>query len=181
MKHPKVLIRKYSDRRLYDTTNSRYVKLKDIARMVRDGVEVRVVDGRSGKDLTHIILTQIVVEDAKQRQLALPLELLTQLVRASDKASHDFLSWYLNSTLDLYQKAQSAVKTGLSEAKSVVSNPLDFVHKLLEGRAWPAAPQGASEVDKLRSRVEELEALLAQRGQPPRRAPKRKRSTKQPG
>ena len=178
MKHPKVLIRKYSDRRLYDTTNSRYVKLKDIARMVRDGVEVRVVDGRSGRDLTHIILTQIVVEDAKQRQLALPLDLLTQLVRASDKATHDFLSWYLNSTLDLYKKAQDTVKTGIAEAKTAASSPLDFVHKLLEGHVWPAAPQGGSEVDKLRSRVEELEALLAQQGRRPRRASRRKRSTK---
>ena len=84
----------------------------------------------------------------------------------------------MNSTLDLYQKAQTTVKTGLSEAKTVVSNPLDFVHKLLEGHAWPAAPQGGSEVDKLRSRVEELEALLAQQAQRPRRVPKRKRSTK---
>ena len=85
MKNPEVLIRKYSDRRLYDTGASRYVKLDDIARMVRDGSDVRVVDGRTGKDVTHIILTQIIAENAKERQIALPLELLTQIVRASDK------------------------------------------------------------------------------------------------
>ena len=56
------------------------------------------------RDLTHIILPQIIVEDAKERQIALPLELLTQIVRASDKATHDFLSWYLNSMLDLYSE-----------------------------------------------------------------------------
>ena len=55
MNNPEVLIRKYSDRRLYDTGASRYVKLDDIARMVRDGINVRVVDGRTGKDLTHLI------------------------------------------------------------------------------------------------------------------------------
>jgi polyhydroxyalkanoate synthesis regulator protein len=49
LKNPEVLIRKYSDRRLYDTGASRCVKLEDIARMVRDGIQVRVVDGRSGK------------------------------------------------------------------------------------------------------------------------------------
>jgi len=176
MKKPEVLIRKYSDRRLYNTASSRYVKLRDIARMVRDGIDVRVVDGRTGRDLTHIILTQIVVEDAKERQIALPLQLLTQLVRASDKASHDFLTWYLHSTLDLYQKAQDTVKTGLSEAKNAVSSPLDFVHKLLAGQSWPPAPEG-SEVEELRRRVGELESLLAQQVQRPRRAPKRKRST----
>src|SRR3974390_2471801 len=102
MRNPEVLIRKYSDRRLYDTSASRYVKLEDIARMVRDGVDVRVVDGRTGKDLTHLIFTQIIVENAREREIALPLQLLTQLVRASDRATHDFLTWYLDSTLNLY-------------------------------------------------------------------------------
>lgn len=174
MKNTEVLIRKYNDRRLYDTGASRYVKLDDIARMVRDGNEVRVVDGRTGKDLTHIILTQIIVEDAKERQIALPLQLLTQLVRASDKASQDFLSWYLNSTMDLYQKAQKTVKSGLSDAKNAVSSPLDYVRNLLAGHAWPPA-EGRREVEQLRSRVEELQARLAQQKKPARRAPKRNR------
>jgi polyhydroxyalkanoate synthesis repressor PhaR len=172
MKNAEVLIRKYSDRRLYNTATSRYVKLKDIARMVRDGVEVRVVDGRTGKDLTHIILTQIIVEDAKERQIALPLQLLTQIVRASDKATHDFLTWYLNGALDLYQKAQNTVSTGLSEAKNAVSNPFDFVRNLLPGQARPPAPVGG-EVERLRRRVDELQARLARR-KPARRTTKRK-------
>ena len=67
-----VVIRKYSDRRLYDAGASRYVKLKDIARLVREGSEVRVVDTRTGKDLTAVILTQIVLEDAR-KAAALPL------------------------------------------------------------------------------------------------------------
>lgn len=174
MKHPEVLIRKYGDRRLYDTGASRYVKLKDIARMVRDGIDVRVVDGRTGKDLTHLILTQVIVEDAKERHIALPLQLLTQLVRASDKATHDFLSWYLDTTLDLYQKAQKTVSTRLSEAKNVVSSPLDFMRNLLAGQSSPPAPEGG-EVEKLRRQVEELQQRLAHRDKPARRAPKRRR------
>ena len=177
MKNPQVLIRKYSDRRLYNTATSRYVKLKDIARMVRDGIDVRVVDGRTGKDLTHIILTQIIAEDAKDRQVALPLQLLTQIVRASDEASHDFLSWYLDNSLELYKQAQNTVSTRLSEAKNAVSNPLDFVQNLLAGHSSPPAPEGA-EVEKLRRRVGELETRLGQKGQRPRRAPKRKRTSK---
>ncbi len=133
MRNPEVLIRKYSDRRLYDTGASRYVKLDDIARMVRDGIDVQVVDGRSGKDLTHLIFTQIIVENAREREIALPLQLLTQLVRASDKASHDFLTWYLNNTLDLYKKAQETMHSRLSTAKNVVASPLEFVRNLLAG------------------------------------------------
>jgi hypothetical protein len=89
------------------------------------------------------------VEDAKERPIALPLELLTQIVRASDKATHDFLSWYLNSTLDLYQKAQDTVNSGFSEAKKAVSAPLDYVRNLLAGHSWPPASEG-SDVEQLR-------------------------------
>jgi polyhydroxyalkanoate synthesis repressor PhaR len=178
VKNPEVLIRKYGDRRLYDTGASRYVKLEDIARMVRDGIDVRVVDARSGKDLTHVILTQIIVDDAREREIALPLQLLTQLVRASDKATHDFLSWYLNSTLDLYKKAQDTVHTRLSDAKSAVASPLEFVRNLLAGHSWPPPPAQAqgqgTEIEELRRRVQELQTRLGKRKKPAARASKRK-------
>lgn len=184
MKNPEVLIRKYGDRRLYDTSASRYVKLEDVARMVRDGIEVRVVDARSGKDLTHVIMTQIIVEDARDREVALPLQLLTQLVRASDKATHDFLSWYLNSTLDLYKKAQDTVQTRLSDAKKAVTSPLEFVRNLLSGHPWP--PPGprdrATGAEELRRRLKELQAQLKKQDKPRRkpssRAGKRKRTVR---
>jgi len=162
---PKLVIKKYSDRRLYDSGASRYVKLGDVARMVRDGIEVKVVDARSGKDLTYLILTQIVLEDARERETPLPLQLLTQLVRASDRATHDFLSWYLNNTLDLYQKAQDAVRARLPEAKAAVARPIDFVRNLLAERPAPPSPTVAdtTEVEELRRRVEELEVQLARR------------------
>jgi len=174
MKNPEVFIRKYSDRRLYDTGASRYVKLEDIARMVRDGSDVRVVDGRTGKDVTHIILTQIIAENAKERRIALPLQLLTQIVRASDKGTHDFLSWYLDSTLDLYQRAQNSVSTRLLETKNAASTPFDYVSNLLAGRSSPPKAQD-SEIEQLRGLVEELQVRLAQRKKPARRLPKRKR------
>jgi polyhydroxyalkanoate synthesis repressor PhaR len=177
MKKRNVLVRKYSDRRLYDTSASRYVKLEDIARMVREGIDVEVQDARSGKDLTSMVLTQIIVEDARDRQTALPLQLLQQLVKASDHATHEFLSWYLQSTLDLYQKAQESVRTRLSEAKNAVSSPLEFVRRLLAGQPWPATPQGG-EVEKLRRRVEELEARLAQLDKAAPRVPNRQRPHK---
>jgi len=176
MPSPQVLIRKYSDRRLYDTGASRYVKLEDIARMVRDGIDVRVVDGRTGKDITHVIFTQIIVENAREREIALPLQLLTQLVRASDKATHDFLTWYLNNTLDLYDRAQETLHTRLSSAKNVVASPLEFVRNLLAGHSLQSqAPSvEAVELADLRRQVEMLQARLQEREKPERLAPKRK-------
>jgi len=185
MREPEVLIRKYSDRRLYDTRASRYVKLGDIAQMVRDGVNVRVVDGRTGKDLTHLVFTQIIVENAREHEIALPLQLLTQLVRASDKATHDFLTWYLDSTLNLYKKAQETVQTRLSTAKDAVSSPLEFVRNLLAGHSLQSQPPAPSaqtqELDELRRQVEALQARAAQREKRGKRArPSRKRRRAEP-
>jgi polyhydroxyalkanoate synthesis repressor PhaR len=177
---PQVLIRKYSDRRLYDTGASRYVKLDDIARMVREGADVRVVDGRSGKDITSTIFTQIIVENAREREIALPLQLLTQLVRASDKATHDFLTWYLDSTLNLYDKAQETLRTRLSSAKNVVGSPLEFVRNLLAGHTLQSqAPSPeALELENLRRQMEQLQSRLQEREKRPRRSAKRKRPGK---
>jgi polyhydroxyalkanoate synthesis repressor PhaR len=172
---PKTVIRKYGDRRLYDSSGSRYVKLDDIATMIRDGIEVQVLDARTGKDITRVILTQIVVEDARGPETGLPLQLLRQLVMTSDKATHDFLTWYLNSTMDLYQKAQDTIHSGLSEAKAAVTSPLDYVRNLVAGQASPPAHDD-DELDRLRHRVQELETLLAGRTAPAPRAPRRKKA-----
>jgi len=175
MATPSIVIRKYPDRRLYDPGASRYVKLDDIARMIREGIDVKVLDARSGKDLTSAILTQVIVEDARNRDTALPLQLLQQLIRASDRATHDFVTWHLNNTLDLYHKAQDMVQNRLSDAKSAVSSPLEFVRRLLAGETSLPAPD-VSEVERLRRRVEELESQLARPAQA-KRAPRRRRSS----
>ena len=174
MDKPCVVIKKYSDRRLYDASASRYVKLEDIAAMVRQGIDVQVLDARTGKDLTTVILTQIVMEDARDHETALPLQLLRELVRASDKATHDFLSWYLHSTLDLYDKAQNSVRTRLTEAKNVVSSPLEFLRGLMGGQPLPS-PAPSSEAEELRRQVADLEARLAETQRPARRPAKRAR------
>ncbi|SRR5579871_1596470 len=181
MHKPNVIIKKYSDRRLYDASASRYVKLEDIAAMVREGIDVQVQDARTGKDLTAVVLTQIVMEDARERETALPLQLLRQLVQASDQATHEFLSWYLNSTLDLYQKAQTSVRTRFAEAKSVVSSPLEFVRGLIGAQPFPPAAGGASnEAEELRRRVAELEARLEGTGSGKRKKPTRKKAGTKP-
>ncbi len=156
----RIVIRKYGNRRLYDTSASRYVNLDDIARAIRGGSEVEVVDARTGEDLTRVILTQIIVEAARDSETGLPLHFLRQLVMASDKATHEFLSWYMNTALDVYRKAQETVQSGFAEARHAVSSPLEFVRGLL-GAQPPAARD--AELEELRRRVQELEARLARR------------------
>jgi polyhydroxyalkanoate synthesis repressor PhaR len=156
-----ILIKKYGNRRLYDTAGSRYVNLDDLAAHIRAGREVRVVDAKSGQDLTRVVLTQIITEDAKDKPTGLPLELLRQLIMASDEVRQEFLMWYLKSAFDTYQKLQDTVQNRLSEVQSAILSPVDMMKRLL-GTTETASPisETKPEVESLRKRVAELEAQL---------------------
>lgn len=131
-----VLIRKYPNRRLYDTSSGRYVNLDDVALLIRSGAEVQVVDARTGEDLTRVVLTQIIVEDAKGQPAALPLDLLRQLVMATGNA--------------------------LSDVRSAAMSPFQMVRNLLTSQ--PSATE--KELEQLRLRVAELEARVKKRQPP---------------
>src|SRR5581483_2941234 len=132
-----VVIKKYPNRRLYNTASGKYVNLEELAAMIRRGEEIQVVDAKTGEDLTRVILTQIIVEDAKEQQMGLPLELLRQLIVASDHASREFLMWYLGAAFDAYQKIQSTVENRLNEVRSAALSPLNVMKNLL-GTPTPA-------------------------------------------
>lgn len=161
MKPSVILIKKYGNRRLYDTTSSRYVNLDDLATHIRAGREVRVVDAKTGQDLTRVVLTQIITEDAKGKPTGLPLELLRQLIIASDEVRQEFLMWYLKSAFDTYQKLQDTVQNRLSEVQSAVLSPVDMMKRFLGGAASTSPrSSGTNEVESLRKRITELEAEL---------------------
>jgi polyhydroxyalkanoate synthesis repressor PhaR len=156
-----VLIKKYGNRRLYDTAGSRYVNLDDIAALIREGKDVKVVDAKSGRDLSRVTLTQIITEDAKAKPTGLPLELLRQLIIASDEVRQEFIMWYLKSAFDTYQKVQDAVQNRLGEVQSAVLSPVDALRKFLTPTPQQSqAAAGVPEIDALRRRVAELEARL---------------------
>lgn len=157
-----ILIKKYGNRRLYDSSNSQYVNLDDIARFVREGKQVRVVDAKTGQDLTRVTLTQIITEDAKEKQTGLPLELLRQLIVASDEVRQEFVMWYLKSAFDTYQKVQDAVQGRLGEVQSAILSPVDMMKKFVGASLAPSQPRAEAEpeLDALRQRVAELEARL---------------------
>ena len=147
MKPTPVIIKKYGNRRLYDTTNSKYVNLEDIAGLIREGRDVQVVDAKTGQDLTRVTLTQIITEDAKEKPTGLPLELLRQLIVASDEVRQEFVMWYLKSAFDTYQKVQDAVQSRLGEVQSAILSPVDMMKQLIGAptrRAISAASPGGA-------------------------------------
>jgi polyhydroxyalkanoate synthesis repressor PhaR len=163
MERRPVVIKKYGNRRLYDTAGSRYVNLEQIATLIREGREVRVVDANTGQDLTRVTLTQIITEDAKDKPTGLPLELLRQLVMASDQVRQEFLMWYLKSAFDTYQKVQDAVQNRLGEIESAILSPVEIMKRFLAVPSEDTRPitQSESEIELLRRRVAELESRLS--------------------
>jgi polyhydroxyalkanoate synthesis repressor PhaR len=167
-----VVIRKYENRRLYDTTNSRYVNLEEVAQLLQQGNEVQVIDASSGEDITRLILTQIIVEDAKTPESNFPLDLLRQMVVASGRASQESALQYMKVMLDMYQNAYRAMPN--------LMNPFDLMQKSRSsgeekpGNTKPAAASNEPakarqqereddpvEVTELKSRVAELEKLVS--------------------
>ena len=193
----KIVIKKYENRRLYDTTNSRYINLEEVAEMVRKGADVQVVDAKTSEDLTRTVLTQIIVEETKGSELGLPLELLRQLVLASDAARHQFLEWYLKNAMEAYQKVSESLQSRFQEVQQAATNPMESIMNLWRtnpflgsgapgsvpmfpwagaGAAPAAAPktEDSKEIVELRSRLEELEKQLANTA--PKRRSRRKKA-----
>jgi len=170
MKPSPILIKKYGNRRLYDTAASRYVNLDDIAALIRRGRQVQVVDAKTGQDCTRVTLTQIITEDAKQKPTGLPLELLRQLIIASDEVRQEFIMWYLKSAFDAYQKVQDTVQSRLGEVQSAILSPVETVKRFLGGKPAPPPARPQAELAALRKRVAELEARL-------KRAPGKRRKS----
>jgi len=160
MKKQPTVIKKYGNRRLYDTAAKRYVNLDDIARLIRQGAEVKVVDATTGEDLTRVTLTQVITEDAKERPTGLPLELLRQLIVASDHARQEFIMWYLKSAFDTYQTVKDAVENRLANMQSTLLSPADAVKRFMATASPPSTASSASELEVLRQQVANLEARL---------------------
>jgi polyhydroxyalkanoate synthesis repressor PhaR len=93
------VIKRYSNRKLYDTQESRYVTLEEIEEMIRAGREISVVDAASGEDLTSVTLTQIILENERARRASLPSAFLHQLIKHGE-SWQDFVQKSMRSSLE---------------------------------------------------------------------------------
>jgi polyhydroxyalkanoate synthesis repressor PhaR len=174
MAPPQIVIKKYGNRRLYDTSQSRYVNLDDIAGLIRKGREVKVVDAKTGEDLSRAILMQIIAEDNREASGGLPLELLRQLIVTSDHVGREFLAWYLKSAFDAYGKVQQSFTSGFSEFQTAATSPVQSIRNFL--KISGAKETEPNEMDILRKRLAELESQVKQKKP---RKPAKKRTSKE--
>ena len=163
-----MIVKKYGNRRLYDTSDSRYITLEELAAKVRAGEDVRVVDAKSNEDLTAATLTQILVEGRGAARL-LPAPLLVQLVRLGDDALAEFLGHYVRWALEIYLNAKQGSRP-FAPYNPLTSAPFGAADAFLrlfglprgEGASpTPAAP--VDEVAELRRELEELKRSVKKR------------------
>lgn len=106
----KVTIKKYANRRLYDTESSAYITLDRLAQMVREGREFEVVDAKSGEDITRQVLTQIIVDEEARGSELLPINFLKQIIGLYGNSMQTFVPQYLEAAMESFQRNQSAVR-----------------------------------------------------------------------
>ncbi|MCP5396786.1 MAG: polyhydroxyalkanoate synthesis repressor PhaR [Sphingomonadaceae bacterium] len=116
-----IIIKKYANRRLYNTSSSSYITLDDLARMTRQGTDFQVLDAKTGDDITHSILTQIIMEEEASGQQMLPVSFLRQLIGMYGNSMQTMMPSYLEATMANFREHQVKLKEAFEG--NVTENP----------------------------------------------------------
>jgi polyhydroxyalkanoate synthesis repressor PhaR len=165
----KVTIKKYANRRLYDTESSAYITLDRLAQMVREGREFEVVDAKTGEDITRQVLTQIIVDEEARGATMLPLNFLKQLIGLYGNSMQSFVPSYLEAAMDAFQHNQSTVRDAfggnvLADIAKRNMAMFEDASRALTGKPKsepkPARSAKDSDVDELRAELAALQAKV---------------------
>ena len=120
-----VIIKKYANRRLYDTESSSYITLDHLSQMTRAGREFKVVDAKSGDDITHNVLTQIIVEEENRGTTLLPVSFLRQLISMYGDQMQAMVPHYLEASMEAFRRNQEQVRSTMMGMMAGGSNPFE--------------------------------------------------------
>ena len=160
-----VIVKKYANRRLYNTESSTYITLEHLAVMVREKREFKVLDAKSGEDITHNVLTQIIMEEESRGTTMLPVNFLRQLIGMYGDSMQSMVPQYLEASLEAFQRNQSQFRDAMAGA--FTSGPFAELARrnmeLFQGAATTGAKpknDAPAEADT-KSELAELKAQLA--------------------
>ena len=117
-----IIIKKYANRRLYNTDTSSYITLDDLAKMVRENVDFHVLDAKTGDDITHTILTQIIVEEESHGTQMLPVSFLRDLIGMYGNSMQAMMPSYLEASMANLRKNREQIQSAFT--KGMEANPL---------------------------------------------------------
>ena len=176
-----LLIKRYASRRLYNTETSDYVTLEDIARFIRAGRDVQIVDLKSGDDLTRQYLLQIIAEHESRGESVLPLDVLTDLVRSYTSQAQSVVPQFLAMSFEMLREGQSKMIDNLTALpppmqampglEAMQRQQRAFLKTMMAG--WPAAegeeqageggpmPAGREDLEQIKAQLAALEEKLS--------------------
>ena len=158
-----ITIKKYANRRLYNTASSSYITLEDLAKMVRDNVEFQVLDAKSGDDITHSILTQIIMDEESNGGQMLPVSFLRQLIGMYGNSMQTLMPSYLEASMDNFRQNQTKIREAFE--KGMTANPLAALHEtnmaMMRAAAEAFMPGVAKPKDKPAAPVSETRDEIA--------------------
>lgn len=181
----RVVIKKYANRRLYNTASSSYVTLEHLADMVKKGVDFVVYDAKTNEDITRTVLTQIIFEEESQGQSLLPIQFLRQLIGFYGNSMQAFLPSYLELSLASFTQQQERMRqqfqaigqgAGLPSYEEQIRQNMQLFDRAMKmfspfaytkpeeppaaARAEPAPPAADDALADLRKRMEEMQAQI---------------------
>ena len=171
-----VIIKKYANRRLYNTETSSYITLDHLALMTREGRDFKVIDAKSEDDITHNVLTQIIMEEENRGQTMLPVSFLRQLIALYGDSMQSVVPQYLEASMDAFRRNQTQFRTAMEGAftggpfAEIAKRNLDMFEAAAsafklkaDATAAAAAPPGATPAPApAANRDDELSQLKAQ-------------------
>lgn len=122
-----ITIKKYANRRLYNTSSSSYITLDDLAKMVRENVDFQVIDAKSGDDITHSILTQIIMDEESSGEQMLPVSFLRQLIAMYGNSMQALMPSYLEASMQNFRQNQTKIREAFEQG--LAKNPLAAIHE----------------------------------------------------
>ena len=169
-----IIIKKYANRRLYNTDTSSYITLDDLAKMVRENVDFQVLDAKSGDDITHTILTQIIVEEESHGTQMLPVSFLRDLISRYGNSMQSMMPSYLEASMANFRKNREQLQAAF--AKGIEANPLAkmaeanfkmmqnaaevFIPGTRKGATKNAKPDQADELAQMREQMAAMQKKL---------------------
>ncbi|HPZ07953.1 MAG TPA: polyhydroxyalkanoate synthesis regulator DNA-binding domain-containing protein [Candidatus Eremiobacteraeota bacterium] len=121
-----VMLKKYTNRRLYNTDEGRYIKLDEIGDIIRQGNDIKVIDTKTKEDITKQILAQIILEEEKNKKDLLPKTLLYQIIRANEDFIRDFFENYLSMTMESYLSYRELMEKKVKEMSDISRLPYEM-------------------------------------------------------
>ncbi|RXZ66117.1 polyhydroxyalkanoate synthesis repressor PhaR [Pelagerythrobacter rhizovicinus] len=164
-----IIIKKYANRRLYNTGTSSYITLDDLARMTREGVQFQVVDAKTGDDITHSILTQIIMEEEASGEHMLPVSFLRDLISMYGNSMQAMMPSYLEASMANFRenqaKLQEAFKEGMGNnpfariAETNMAMMRAATEAFIPGSRTNEAPRGSKQDTEIAALREQMAAM----------------------